>query len=145
MIKVQRTKASKIYVAGHLGLVGSAVVRALGARGYSNLVLRSRHELDLTDQSAVRRFFKDERPEDEEIRRLGSAAVATGARGAADLGFLDHQAVIEDMVRAVAEGREPMITLASVRPTLEWALAMYQSAKQGTPVELPILDEDAVW
>jgi predicted dehydrogenase len=89
--------------------------------------------------------FKDERPEDEEIRLLGSAAVATGARGAADLGFLDHQAVIEDMVRAVAEGREPMITLASVRPTLEWALAMYQSAKQGRPVQLPILDEDAVW
>lgn len=89
--------------------------------------------------------FKDERPEDEEIRRLGSAAAATGARGAADLGFVDHQAVIEDMVRAVAEGREPMITLASVRPTLEWALAMYQSAKLGTPVELPILDEDAVW
>jgi hypothetical protein len=49
------------------------------------------------------------------------------------------------MVHAVADGREPMITLASVRPTLEWALAMYQSAKQGTSVELPILDEDAVW
>jgi predicted dehydrogenase len=89
--------------------------------------------------------FKDERPEDDEIRHLGSAAVATGATGAADLGILDHQAVIEDMVRAVAEDREPMITLASVRPTLEWALAMYQSAKQGTPVELPIVDEDAVW
>ncbi len=89
--------------------------------------------------------FKDDRPEDEEIRHLGSAAVATGATGAADLGFLDHQAVIEDMVRAIAAGREPLITLASVRPTLEWALAMYQSAKQGRPVQLPILDEDAVW
>jgi predicted dehydrogenase len=89
--------------------------------------------------------FKDDRPEDEEIRHLGSAAVATGATGAADLGFRDHQAVVEDMVHAVAEGREPMITLASVRPTLEWALAMYQSAKQGTSVQLPILDEDAVW
>lgn len=89
--------------------------------------------------------FKDDRPEDEEIRHIGSASVATGATGAADLGFRDHQTVVEDMVRAVAEGREPMITLASVRPALEWALAMYQSAKQGTPVELPILDEDAVW
>ena len=86
--------------------------------------------------------FKDERPEDEEIRHLGSDAVATGARGPADLGFADHQAVIEDMVRAVAENREPMITLASARPTLEWTLAMYQSAKQGTPVELPIRDEE---
>ena len=89
--------------------------------------------------------FKDERPEDGAIRRLGSADVATGATGAADLGFRDHQAVIEDMVAAVAENREPMITLASVRPTLEWALAIYQSAKLATPVDLPIVNEDEVW
>jgi len=89
--------------------------------------------------------FRDERAEDEEIRHYGSATVATGATGAADLGFHDHQAVIEDMVEAIEIGREPMITLASVRPTLEWALAMYQSAKQQTAVDLPILDEDAVW
>jgi UDP-N-acetyl-2-amino-2-deoxyglucuronate dehydrogenase len=89
--------------------------------------------------------FKDDRPEDEEIRQLGSGDAATGARGAADLGFVDHQAVIEDMVRAIQEGREPMITLSTVRPTLEWALAMYQSAKQSAPVDLPILDESAVW
>ncbi len=89
--------------------------------------------------------FQDERPEDEEIRRLGSASAATGARGAADLGFLDHQAVIEDMARAIEAGCEPMITLASVRATLEWALAMYQSARQNSPVDLPIVDEQAVW
>jgi len=89
--------------------------------------------------------FREELPEDAEIRRLGSSAAATGARGAADLGFVDHQAVVEDMVRAIHEGRKPMITLESVRPTLEWALAMYQSAKQGTAVELPITDEQAVW
>jgi predicted dehydrogenase len=89
--------------------------------------------------------FKDERPEDETVRRLGSAAAATGARGAADLGFVDHQAVIEDMVKAIVEGSEPMISLASVRPTLEWALAMYLSAQQGTPVDLPIVDEQVGW
>jgi predicted dehydrogenase len=89
--------------------------------------------------------FRDEKSEDEEIRRLGSAAAATGARGAADLGFFDHQAVMEDMVRALEAGGEPMITLASVRPTLEWALAMYQSAKQHGAVDLPIGDEQAVW
>jgi len=43
------------------------------------------------------------------------------------------------------EGSEPMISLASVRPTLEWALAMYLSAQQGTPVDLPIVDEQVVW
>ena len=89
--------------------------------------------------------FQDEWPEDEEIRCLGSASAATGARGAADFGFLDHQAVIEDMVRAIEGGGEPLITPASVRPTLEWALAMYQSAKQDSHVELPIVDEEAVW
>ena len=89
--------------------------------------------------------FREERPEDDEIRRYGSAAVATGATGAADLGFHDHQAVIEDMVSAIRYDREPMITLYGVRPTLEWALAMYQSAKQEAPVELPVLDEEAAW
>ena len=89
--------------------------------------------------------FRDERPEDTEIRSIGSAAAATGATGAADLGFLEHQTVIEDMVDAIEKDREPMITLASVLPTLEWALAMYQSAKQRAPVDLPLADESAVW
>ena len=57
------TQASRIYVAGHRGLVGSALVRALTSRGYTNLVLRTHAELDLTDQLAVRRFFGAERPE----------------------------------------------------------------------------------
>jgi GDP-L-fucose synthase len=57
------TKASRVYVAGHRGLVGSAVVRALKAQGYESLILRTRQELDLTEQSAVRAFFDQERPE----------------------------------------------------------------------------------
>jgi GDP-L-fucose synthase len=57
------TQNSRIYVAGHLGLVGSALVRALRLKGYSNLVLRTRQELDLTDQAAVREFFAAERPD----------------------------------------------------------------------------------
>jgi GDP-L-fucose synthase len=60
---MQLTSSSSIYVAGHRGLVGSAVVRALRKQGYENLLLRSRTELDLTDQLAVRRFFEASRPE----------------------------------------------------------------------------------
>jgi len=55
-------KTEKIYIAGHRGLVGSALVRNLKKQGYSNLVLRTSKELDLTDQKAVEQFFNDERP-----------------------------------------------------------------------------------
>ena len=54
---------SKIYVAGHRGLVGSAIVRRLEAEGCRNLLLRTHKELDLIDQSEVRSFFEQERPE----------------------------------------------------------------------------------
>lgn len=56
-------KDAKIYVAGHRGLVGSALVRQLKTRGYSNLILRTHYELELRDQAAVRAFFAMEKPE----------------------------------------------------------------------------------
>lgn len=56
-------KSSKIYIAGHRGLVGSAIWSNLKARGYNNLVGRTHHELDLTNQQAVEDFFAEERPD----------------------------------------------------------------------------------
>lgn len=56
-------KHSKIYVAGHRGMVGSAIVRELRRQGYGNLVLRTHKELDLTRQDEVEQFFAQERPE----------------------------------------------------------------------------------
>jgi GDP-L-fucose synthase len=56
-------KNSRIYVAGHMGLVGSAIVRKLEAEGYNNLVLRTHGELDLTRQTDVEEFFREEKPE----------------------------------------------------------------------------------
>ena len=56
-------KNSKIFVAGHRGLVGSAIVRTLQNEGFDNLILRTRAELDLTNQQAVAEFFAKEKPE----------------------------------------------------------------------------------
>ncbi len=57
------TRAARIFVAGHRGMVGSAIVRRLQRGGYHNLVLRDRAGLDLTDQAAVEQFFATERPD----------------------------------------------------------------------------------
>jgi len=56
-------KPPKIYVAGHRGMVGSAIVRTLQAAGHTNIVTRTHAELDLTDQAAVRTFFATEKPD----------------------------------------------------------------------------------
>lgn len=56
-------KDAKIYIAGHLGLVGSAITRKLKSEEYNNLLFKTREELDLTDQSSVKDFFDTENPE----------------------------------------------------------------------------------
>jgi len=89
--------------------------------------------------------FRDERPEDEEIRQLGSASVGTAASGPADFGFIDHMVLIEDMVDAIRTNREPVVPLSSARLTLEWALSMYKSAKEQSTVILPLTNEEEIW
>lgn len=59
----QLSTDSKIYVAGHIGLVGSAIMRKLESEGYANIITRTFEELDLTNQKATREFFEKERPE----------------------------------------------------------------------------------
>ena len=56
-------KDSKIYIAGHTGMVGSAILRKLEQEGYSNLILRTSKELDLINQQSVVNFFEKEKPE----------------------------------------------------------------------------------
>ncbi len=55
-------KLEKIFVAGHRGMVGSALIRRLEAEGFSNLLVRDRPKLDLRDESAVAKFFAEEKP-----------------------------------------------------------------------------------
>ena len=63
MVQLMRFANRKIYVAGHRGMVGKALVRALQARGADNLILRARAELDLRNQQAVNEFFAETRPD----------------------------------------------------------------------------------
>ena len=65
MVRKQNTveKSARIYVAGHRGMVGSAIVRALEKEGYHNILTRTSSELDLRDQQAVADFFTSEKPE----------------------------------------------------------------------------------
>ena len=90
------TKDSAIYVAGHRGLVGSAVVRSLKSHGFENLIVRSHEELDLTEQMAVRKFFDDARPE-----AVVMAAARVGgihANNSHPAGFLRDNLLIQDNV-----------------------------------------------
>ena len=56
-------KSSKIYIAGHKGMVGSAIFRILKKEGYSNLIVRTSKELDLINQTSVNDFFNEVKPE----------------------------------------------------------------------------------
>jgi len=105
--------ASKIYVAGHAGLVGSAVVRALRARGYKNLLLVAHRELDLTDQRSVSDFFQRERP-----RAVIMAAARVGginANNTRPAEFIRDNLLIQDNVidSAYRSGTEKFVFLGS--------------------------------
>ena len=89
--------------------------------------------------------FQDERSEDVEIRQYGSEAQVTGAGGATDFGYQDHQFVIQDMIDAVHEDREVVIPVGTVRHSLEIALAMYGSAARNEPVPLPLAHNAKIW
>jgi len=89
--------------------------------------------------------FRTKLDEDDEIRKIGSAEVATAATGPADFSYGDHQIVIEDMVDAINDDRDPVIPAISTRDTLEAALAMYQSARKKCAIHLPLQDENSVW
>jgi UDP-N-acetyl-2-amino-2-deoxyglucuronate dehydrogenase len=89
--------------------------------------------------------FKDDRGEDEEIRKLGNAAQATGAGGAADFGHSDHTVVVQDMIDSIKQDKEVVIPVSAVRGTLEIVLGMYQSAARGEAVRWPLSDDPIAW
>ncbi|MFA5688303.1 MAG: Gfo/Idh/MocA family oxidoreductase [Kiritimatiellales bacterium] len=111
-----------------------------------------RIELNGTDGTAIMSGevmqcwkFKEEQPEDVDIRKIGNAAQATGAGGAADFGHVDHTVVVQDMINCIDTAKDVVIPVKSVRPTLEIVLAMYQSAYRKASVQWPIFDDPEVW
>jgi len=87
------TPESSIFVAGHRGLVGSAIVRRLRAGGFHNLVLRDRRELDLTRQAAVEDFFAEVRPEYVFFAAAKVGGILANDRYPAE--FLQHNLIIQ--------------------------------------------------
>ncbi len=110
---MQLTIDSRIYVAGHRGLVGSALVRALQQRGHRNLLCCSHEELDLTDQASVRQFFSKERPE---VVLLAAARVGgIHANSAHPALFIRDNLAIQDNVidAAYRSGTAKLVFLGS--------------------------------
>ncbi|MFP4166778.1 MAG: GDP-L-fucose synthase family protein [Opitutales bacterium] len=90
-------KDAKIYVAGHRGMVGSAVVRALRARNYTNVITRTRKELDLMNQAEVRAFYRAERPDAAVIAAARVGGIHANAAYPADF-MMENLAIAQNAV-----------------------------------------------
>ena len=106
-------KNSKIYVAGHNGLVGSAIWNNLLKRGYTNLVGRSHKELDLTDQLAVRRFFDEERPDAVVLAAAFVGGIMANSLYRADFIMMNMKIQCNVISEAYAHGVEKLLFLGS--------------------------------
>ena len=107
------TKDSKIYVAGHHGLVGSAIWNNLLQRGYTNLVGRTHQELDLTDQLAVRRFFDEERPDAVVLAAAFVGGIMANSLYRADFIMMNMKIQCNVISEAYAHGVEKLLFLGS--------------------------------
>ncbi len=106
-------KDSKIYVAGHRGLVGSAIWNNLKARGYDNLVGRTHKELDLTDQVAVRAFFDEERPDAVVLAAAFVGGIMANSLYRADFMMMNMKMQCNVISEAYAHGVQKLLFLGS--------------------------------
>ena len=104
---------SKIYVAGHNGLVGSAIWNNLKARGYTNLVGRSHKELDLTDQYAVKKFFDEEQPDAVVLAAAFVGGIMANSLYRADFIMMNMKIQCNVISEAYAHGVEKLLFLGS--------------------------------
>ena len=106
-------KDSKIYVAGHHGLVGSAIWNNLKQRGYQNLVGRSHKELDLTDQIAVKKFFDEEQPEAVVLAAAFVGGIMANSLYRADFIMMNMKIQCNVISEAYAHGVKKLLFLGS--------------------------------
>ena len=104
---------SKIYVAGHHGLVGSAIWNNLLQRGYTNLVGRSHKELDLTDQVAVKKFFDEERPDAVVLAAAFVGGIMANSLYRADFIMMNMKIQCNVISEAYAHGVKKLLFLGS--------------------------------
>lgn len=106
-------KKSKIYIAGHHGLVGSAIWNNLKQRGYSNLVGRTHKELDLTDQVSVRKFFDEEKPDAVVLAAAFVGGIMANSLYRADFIMMNMKIQCNVISEAYAHGVEKLLFLGS--------------------------------
>ena len=107
------SKDSKIYVAGHRGLVGSAIWKNLERRGYTNLVGRTHKELDLTDQYAVKRFFDGEHPDAVVLAGAFVGGIMANSLYRADFIMMNMKMQCNVISEAYAHGVKKLLFLGS--------------------------------
>ncbi|MDO4497655.1 MAG: GDP-L-fucose synthase [Bacteroidales bacterium] len=106
-------KEAKIYVAGHRGLVGSAIWNNLLSRGYTNLVGRTHKELDLTDQYAVRKFFDEEKPDAVVLAAAFVGGIMANSLYRADFMMMNMKIQCNVISEAYAHGVQKLLFLGS--------------------------------
>ena len=107
------SKESKIYIAGHNGLVGSAIWNNLKSRGYENLVGRSHKELDLTDQYAVKKFFDEEQPDAVVLAAAFVGGIMANSLYRADFIMMNMKIQCNVISEAYAHGVKKLLFLGS--------------------------------
>jgi len=97
-------KESKIYVAGHKGLVGSSIVRALKGKGYKNIIGKTHRELDLTNQTLTGEFFRQEKPEYVFLAAAKVGGIAANSQQPADF-IMENELIQCNIIRSSYENR----------------------------------------
>lgn len=137
-------KQAKIYVAGHRGLVGSALLRMLQGEGYERLIVRSHTELDLTDQSAVRSFFATEKPEYVFLAAAKVGGILANTTYPADFMYTNlmiesnviHEAYRHGVKKLLFLGSSCIYPRAAVVPLVEESLLTSELEKTNEPYAL---------